>query len=140
MVRDFFIVLLAGLFIFSALCTEGSSQDITPEARPVYALFKAIKQNDVELFKSAYSERMKAEFMEEEDFKGDWQNVLGYYSKVMKEGILNGGGFGDYELKDFSFTYTGTDTEGEITIIFKGEENGDLSVIKEGESWKIDEK
>jgi len=134
---------LIGLIILSFSCTKNASLDIQPESirqsEPVIALLKAIKENNVALLQSAYSDRMKARFMKENRFRGDWHNVLEYLAGVVRHGIFGKGGFGDYNLKDFRFIYSGSESAGEVTLIFKGREDGALDVIKENGNWKIDE-
>ena len=134
---------LMGLMILSFSCTKSASLDIQPEiipqSEPVIALLKAIKENNVALLQSAYSNRMKAKFMKEDRFRGDWHNVLEYLKGVVRHGIFGKGGYGDYKLKDFRFIYSGSDSAGEVTLIIKGTEDGSLDVIRENGNWKIDE-
>jgi hypothetical protein len=78
---------------------------------------------------------MKDDFAKEDAFKGDWEKILKYYSKV-----LHDSGFGDYRLEDFNLSYTGSATKGEVSLVYKGKDSGELTVINEGDVWKIDEK
>jgi hypothetical protein len=48
--------------------------------------------------------------------------------------------FGDYQLNDFSFTFDGDSEKGKVTLSHKGLEAFPLNVIKEGDTWKVDER
>ena len=48
--------------------------------------------------------------------------------------------FGDYQFSDFSFTFAGDSGRGKVTLSHKGREAFPLNVIKEGDTWKIDER
>ncbi len=124
----------------SAYVLTDSLKRISPQVTPVTTLLKSIIDNNVNLFQSAYSKRMQEYFNRDDEFKGDWGKILKYYSKIIRKGVFGSGGFGNFRLKDFHFSYNGSETEGVVTLIYKGKPGGELDVINEGGVWKIDEK
>ncbi len=61
---------------------------------------------------------------------------MGYSGVKRKE-------FGDYKMSDFQFKFSPSESDpqkGEVLIKFKGKELEGLRVIKEGNSWKMNEK
>lgn len=120
-----------GLFGLVVSCSIVCAQEVkTPrEAAPVIAMLKAVKGSDVAGFKNAYSKEIR-----EDKGQGDWQ-------KNLKEAQANTNKlFGDYQLSDFSFTFAGDSEKGKITLSHKGREAFPLNVIREGDTWKIDER
>ena len=120
-----------GLFGLVMSCSIVCAQEVkTPrEAAPVIALLKAAKDSDVAGFKNAYSKEIR-----EDKGQGDWQ-------KNLKEAQVNTNKlFGDYQLSDFSFTFAGDSEKGKITLFHKGREAFPVDVIKEEDTWKIDER
>jgi hypothetical protein len=120
-----------GLFGFVMSCSILCAQEVkTPrEAAPVIAVLKAVKDSDVAGFKNAYSKEIS-----EDKGQGDWD-------KNLKEAQVNMNKlFGDYQLNDFSFTFDGDSEKGKVTLSHKGLEAFPLNVIKEGDTWKVDER
>ena len=106
-----------------------SVKDAIPDqARPVDALLKAVNEGNVELLKSAYSKRMRAEFE-----KKGWEEKLQEDKRNFAEA------FGKYEPSDFTYTYEGGEREGEVKIRHKGQSVAGLEVILEDGAWKINE-
>lgn len=126
------------LVLVSASCTK-KQEKISSQAIPVYNLLKSAKENDVELFKSSYSLKMQKEFMKKNEFRRNWKKILAYMKDVIENGIFGNGGYGDYNLEDFRFKYSGSRDSGIVEIIFKGEADGELDVVLENEEWKVDE-
>jgi hypothetical protein len=120
-----------GLFGFVVSSSIVCAQEVkTPrEAAPVIAMLKAAKDSDVAGFKNAYSKEIR-----EDKGQGDWK-------KNLKEAQVNMNRlFGDYQLRDFSFTFAGDSEKGKVTLSHKGREAFPLNVIKEGDTWKVDER
>jgi hypothetical protein len=120
-----------GLFGVVMSCSIVCAQEVkTPrEVAPVIAVLKAAKDSDVAGFKNAYSKEIR-----EDKGQGDWKQNL-------KEAQVNMNKlFGDYQLSDFSFTFAGNSEKGKVTLSHKGREAFPLNVIKEGNSWKVDER
>ena|SRR5580765_2403606 len=120
-----------GLFGFVMSCSVVCAQEVTTprEAAPVIALLKAAKDSDVVGFRNAYSKEIR-----EDKGQGDWQ-------KNLKEAQVNMNKlFGDYQVRDFSFTFAGDSEKGKVTLSHKGREAFPLKVIKEGNTWKVDER
>jgi hypothetical protein len=115
------------LLFFSGLRAE---EDKTPpEAAPLIAVLEAAKASDAAAFKKAYSKRLR-----EDKVQGDWEKNVKEAQANMKKL------FGDYQLKDFSFTFAGDKEKGKVTLSHKGKEAFALNVIKEGDEWKLDER
>ena len=124
----------------TAYVSSDSFRRIDPQVVPVVLLLKSIKESDQALFQSVYSKKTKDDFAKDAEFNGDWEKFLKYYSKIIREGMFSSGGLGDYRLEDFELFYTGAATKGEVSLVYKGKDSGELSVINEGGVWKIDEK
>ena len=120
-----------GLFGFVVSSSIVCAQEVkTPrEAAPVIAMLKAAKDSDVAGFKNAYSKEIR-----EDKSQGDWKKNLTEAQVNMKKL------FGDYQLSDFSFTFAGDSEKGKVTLSHKGREAFPLNVIKEGDTWKVDER
>ena len=121
--------------ITAYVSSDSFKEEVAPQVVPVALLLKSIMEGDSALLQLVYSNRMKDDFAKEDAFKGDWEKILKYYSKV-----LHDSGFGDYRLEDFNLSYTGSATKGEVSLVYKGKDSGELTVINEGDVWKIDEK
>ena len=120
-----------GLLGFVMSCSIVCAQEVkTPrEAAPVIAMLKAAKDSDVAGFKNAYSKEIR-----EDKGQGDWK-------KNLQEAQVNMNKlFGDYQLSDFSFRFAGDSKKGKVTLSHKGREAFPLRVIKEGDTWKVDER
>ena len=137
--RDVLLCFKDGVFIFESEkgigavdirknYKQGSANDIL-EAAPVIAVLKAAQDSDVTAFRDAYSKRIR-----EGKEQADWENNLKEAQANMKKV------FGDYQLKDFSFTFAGDKEKGKVTLSHKGKEAFPLNVIKEDDKWKVDER
>jgi hypothetical protein len=122
-------VIIGFVLIVSAAATLRAEVETPREAAPVIAMLKAVKDLDVAGFKNAYSKEIR-----EDKGQGDWE-------KNLKEAHVNMSKlFGDYQLNDFSFTFAGNSEKGKVTLSHKGREVFPLNVIKEGDTWKVDER
>ncbi len=106
-----------------------STRSISPQAQPIFAWLHAVKISDVEQFKLVFSERMKRKFK-----KYRWSDLLEDYQIVFKHD------FGNYEMEDFTFEFNGDKDKGEVIVFHNGVKYGGLRVVKEKESWKVDER
>lgn len=102
---------------------------IPPQAKPIADWLDSIKVSNLQLFKSVYSEKMKASLE-----KRGWDKVLKEYQDSCKRA------FDDYDLADFGFSFEGDDRSGAVAITFEGEQLAPLSVTKENNEWKINER
>lgn len=102
---------------------------ISPQAWPFATLLKSVKDQDIELFKSAYSEHKK------EDFSSDWEGYFSMYSNILNYT------YPDFELSDFDYSVAGPSFYMIETITFKGEKTdwAPLIITLEEGGWKIDE-
>jgi hypothetical protein len=125
------VVVCWGLVGLVLSCSILRAQEIkTPrEAAPVIAVLKAVNTSDVAGFRNAYSRPIR-----DDTGQSDWE-------KNLKDAQVNMTTlFGDYQLNDFSFTFAGDREKGKVTLFHKGREAFPLSVIKEGDTWKVDER
>lgn len=106
-----------------------STRSISPQAQPIVAWLHAAKLNDVEQLELVFSERMKRKFK-----KDRWSDLLEGYQIAFKHD------FGDYEMEDFTFEFNGDKDKGEVIVFHNGVTYGGLSVVKEKESWRVDER
>ena len=114
---------------FVTTMAEAQIDKMPREARPVFAVLKAMKASNAKEFRNAYSQRIR-----DDKNQGDW-------GKNLKEGQSNLKKlYGDYELKDFGFTFAGDSGKGEVTIVHKGNKSVALEVIKEHGAWKLNER
>lgn len=108
---------------------QKKSAAISPQVKPIADWLDSIKASNLHLFKSVYSEKMKAGLE-----KRGWDKVLKEYQDSCKRA------FGDYDLANFGFSFEGDDKSGAVKITFKGEQLAPLSVTKENNEWKINER
>jgi len=99
------------------------------QAKPFLDFLESLKTSNLELFKTVYSERMKAGFE-----KQGWDKVFrGYQNECKTE-------FGDFELTDFDLFFEAEDHPDVLKIEFKGKQLGSLQLVKENNLWKINER
>ena len=113
------------LFIF--LPTQIFSQEKIPiQAKPILDVLVSVKENDLKRFKNAFSSKITQK-------KEDWNNNL-------KEGKKNlVARFGDYELHDFEFQFSGDGEEGKVVLYYQKQPHFSLAVVKEQKGWKLNE-
>jgi hypothetical protein len=119
-------VVLAIILSFSPL--EAKAGKAPPQAAPVMAVLQAVKESDVKAFRNAYSWRIR-----EDKEQGNWEKNLQEAQTNIKKM------YGDYQLSDFTFTYSGDQEQGKVFFTFK--KNGKstvLDVVNEGGEWKVD--
>ena len=110
--------------------TSEPQKDKSPrEAAPLIAVLKAIRTSDLKAFKDAYSEPIRTD-----PNQGDWEENLKDAQGNLKKL------YGDYELKDFAFTFAGDADKGRVSISYKGKKSLALEVIKEAGEWKLNER
>lgn len=116
--------------IFLSLATPGTQRvKSPPEAAPVIAVLKAVKESDVKAFRNAYSRRIR-----EDKEQGDWGKNLREARDNLKKM------YGDYRIADFTFTYDGDTEMGKVSFTHKNGKQLDLDVIKEEREWKVDKR
>ena len=112
---------------------SANTDNITPQANPIYNLFDSIiMQNETQL-KTVFSERMVTTL----EKKYGWTESLKQYTKLFKKE------FGDYQMKDLSFKFEAdstNDSKGRIWTFFKGKKTENLSIILENDKWKMNER
>jgi hypothetical protein len=118
------------LFGIVSLETTAAQKDKSPqEAAPIIAVLKAIKESDIKAFRNAYCERIR-----EDKDQGDWEKNLKEAQGNLKKL------YGDYDLKEFAFSFDGDADKGKVSITHKGNKSVALRVIKEDGEWKVNER
>ena len=100
-------------------CSRSESHRAEASA-PMVAILKAIKSSDATMFRDAYSAKIRRE-----DQQRDRAAILQEAQATMKEK------FGDYQINDFTFSFTGDGTEGKLEVSFKGKAQFVLAVMRE---------
>ena len=131
---------LSRLLLFAAISLVVQAQESKqvvdakdPRARPfVYVMIASI-DSDMELFKFAFSNRIRNSIKEQ-----DWPKGLAVYQKQLR------GKFGNYKISDIpmmKFQFSGNEKEGGIGDVEKnGKAFGRMRLIKEGGGWKFNER
>ena len=121
--------LLVGTLLLGFATSSAKAAETIPQAQPVIALLKAVKERDQKQLQSAFSEKMRAQYDKE-----GWGKVLQRYQEGFKTA------FGDYKLEDFAFEYKGDQEKGGVSVVHKGETLPGMSVTKEKAEWKLNER
>jgi hypothetical protein len=113
--------------------TEGQSDvadtNVVPQARPVIELLRSVKNGDLNELKSVFAEAV------EKNFDGiGWDEIMTTYRELFAKE------FGDYEMVDFTFEFSGSEDEGAVSIVHKGKELPAMRVICENSNWKLNER
>ena len=119
------------MFLSAVSFGQGAQEDrsVIPQAGPVAAWLKAVKDGDQEQLKTCFSENMRRQFDKE-----GWDQVMRTYQEVFKRE------FGEYSAEDFTFQFKGGESLGTVSIFYGGKTLPGLQVIKENNEWKIDER
>ena len=104
----------------------GESDGISPQVRPVRDLLTAVKSGDEDQFSAVFSEWMQAQLQ-----VTGWDEVLKTYGNAFSNE------FGEYNIEDFTFEFTGRETQGQISASHNGKSLPGLNVIKEKRGWKV---
>jgi hypothetical protein len=126
----------SNLFLFAACafgasllltsCATSRMHETNPPSAPFIQMLETAKNDDMEGFFNCFSERDTfGHNSNPNDFKEAQTNLRSMY--------------GDLDPSEFEFQFEGKDSHGVLVIIFKGEENLRIRVVKEGTEWKLDE-
>ena len=121
-------LILLNLFTWSYATQTFAETEVVPQALPVIQLLEAVKEQDEEKLKSAFSERMQERLKKEE-----WSKVLERY----RDGFNTS--FGNFRIEDFSFDFSGDDKNGSVIVSYNGKPLPNMSVLKESDGWKLNE-
>ena len=121
--------LVVGTLLLGFATSSAKAAETIPQAQPVIALLKAVKERDQKQLQSAFSEKMRAQYNTE-----GWDKVLQRYQEGFKTT------FGDYKLEDFAFEYKGNQEKGGVSVLHKGKTLPGMSVTKEKAEWKLNER
>lgn len=126
--------LIFSLAILFFLCSVASAETkINIHGLPIHNLLKSVKTQDKDLLKSSFSKRMVKNLGN----GPGWAESLKQYTLLFKKE------FGNYQMSDFKYKFIPSKNDpkkGQVSIIFKGKKLEGLRVIKEGDSWKMDER
>jgi hypothetical protein len=120
---------MACLLSLTAISCSRSESLRSEASAPMVAILKAAKSADATMFGEAYSARIHQEHPH-----SDWGNNLQEAQATMKEK------FGDYRIKDFTFSFAGDASKGKLEVIFKGKAQFAIAVRRENGAWKLDER
>jgi hypothetical protein len=123
-------VLVSSVFVVGSACGADTpaKKSVVPQAEPVLAWCQGSKTGDQSVLKTAFSEKV----MKEHDRTG-WEEVARRYKAIFSNL------FGDYQLDEFSFEFTGDEEKGRIKIIHPRKTLQGIAVIKENGKWKVNE-
>lgn len=120
--------LLFTLTFITMLFSLSAQSSHIAQSSPFENVLLSLKSDSVDLFMNAFSKRI----------------VNGEYNKETWIPRLNEGKgkfseyFGTFQLSDFSYEFD--EKESKLIIFFRREEKFRMSVIKENEVWKLDER
>jgi hypothetical protein len=121
--------LAVGTLLLAFVISSATAAETIPQVQPVITLLKAVKESDQKQLKSAFSEKMRAQFDQE-----GWDKVLLRYQEGFKTA------FGDYKLADFAFIFKGGEENGGVTVVHNGKMHLGMAVTKERDEWKLKER
>jgi len=104
---------------------------LEPKTAGAAKWLKAVKTGDAGLLEAAYTARLRNSL----SAKG-WKVLV----KEGRQALREEDGLGEYEMKDFSYSFEGSDKKGRVHIRFRGRHT-DLSFavrLEDGE-WRVDE-
>jgi hypothetical protein len=119
------------LFALTVSAAEPKAKPVPAEHRPFLTWIKALRDSDVESFKSVYSTSMQKSMAR----KG-WKKMLAKYEKDMTAE------FGDFKVEEFSLSFEPRqkkNDEGKLRITFKGKKLPSFGIVREKGVWKLDE-
>ncbi len=119
------------LCIFSSflLHLDAQAEENSPQAQPILTWLKSVKDGDEKKLETVFSVKLRKQIA-----AGGWDKALKTYQTVFKQE------FGNYELEDFGFEFTGDERKGKVSVVFKTKKLPGLRVIKEGAVWKVNER
>ena len=125
------------LIITLALCSsevsEGKPIKVSaPQAAPILTILEAVQDSDLDLFKSAYTIKMRMRIKEK-----DWPVGMKVYRNKLLDKL------GKYQKKDLEFNFEGEGDKGRILLSHKGRPiigKRGIRIAKENGVWKLAER
>ncbi len=99
---------------------------IPTQAKPLVDVLVSVKENDLQRFKNAFSQKINYK-------EKDWNTNLAEGRKNLLAK------FGDYNLKDFEFIFSGDNQEGKVVLYYQNQPHFSMAVIKEPKGWKLND-
>ena len=133
--RRFPLVCMVALVACSCTTTDRQYPQVPaktpPQARPVATFLLALFEKDMGLYRSAFSSRQRVRL----EAKGV-RNVFRAQRSHVTRGLAE---LGDFDVADFAYSFSGDDESGLVHIALGDRQFGEMRVINEGGTWKLDE-
>jgi ribosomal protein S17E len=117
--------------VIETIAVAGKAAPVVEQVKPVVGLLRSVKESDTGLFQQCWAKPM-AERMVLNDESA--RKVLERYKGGFDQA------FGEYNMDEFSFSFTGHAAVGMVTVKFKSKNVPPLHVVKAGNAWKLGEK
>ncbi len=122
--KKFFVI---ALIVTSSFASFAQSTHIE-QSTPFENVLQALKSDSVDLFMNSFS----LQIIDGNKDKELWLTRLNQGKEKFKQR------FGVFQPSDFLYKYD--KAESKLIVIFKGKEQFRISVIKEGNTWKLDQR
>ena len=117
------------LIIFLSIIsyTVQAQKSHIPQSVPFEDILIALQTDSIPLFKGAFNEIVTANVKGEAEWKDNFQEAKGKFKDRFKS----------YRLEDFTYKYNKEDAK--LVVFYKNSEAFQISVIKKGSQWKLNE-
>ena len=115
------------IFLSVISYTAQAQKSHIPQSVPFEDILIALQTDSIPLFKGAFHEKVTADVKDE----AEWQENFQEAQAKFKEGFKN------YRLEDFTYKYNKEDSK--LMVFFKNKKAFQISVIKKGSQWKLNE-
>ena len=116
--------------VIETIAVAGKAAPVIEQVRPVVGLLRSAKESDTALFQQCWAKSI-AERLELNDESAG--RILKRYQGGFNQT------FGEYNMDEFSFSFTGHAAVGMVTVKFKSNNVPPLQVVKAGNAWKLGE-
>ncbi len=116
-----------------AMAQEDEPDALQPrfaEATPMVVVLRAVRDQSVETFRSAFSDAVRARVTE----PTEWQEGLTFYTRRLAAFCEHPDDF-----EDITFVYEGDGEQGVLTVVYHGRVRFDVAVARDGFDWLIAE-
>lgn len=122
--KNITIITLTLILIYPHLLL--AQKPVPAQAKPLVDVLVSVKENDLQRFRSAFSEKINYQ-------EKDWNTNLAEGRKNLLAK------FGDYSLKDFEFIFSGDNQEGKVVLYYQNQPHFSMAVVKEPKGWKLND-
>ena len=131
------MMIVGSVIVTLSSCTAPVREDFThwptrphhDAIRPVMQMLIAVRDGDIELFKAAYSARLRRDFENE-----GWDRVFERYRSLIRSEL------GQYTLSDFVLSAHVKSDWATVGIKHQGRTLPSISLARENDAWRIDER